>query len=434
MILDALLALGLLLTSASELRLASVPIGPDSVILVVWGLLRLFREIGRLESVLTPALYRLLIFWLVFGIALSIGTLAGYAIGDVHDHDLFVHDIFAYLLSAVVSCLSVAGPDARVRLQRTAWFLAGFGSLSLAFLVAVASGMVHAELISPWYWDRFRGWSSNPVQMALLCAVLTLVAFHLADEAIGISRKIAALAFAVLPIYAGRLTKSDSFTAALVGAIPIFVALKFRGWLVAPSPKPAFGRSFAWIVTLSLPLLLISLIPLRSVIDVQARNMARGLSKGGDEIKTSEREAQLRILTWKEGISRGVESGMLGLGPGPHLRIPNVLVTARELEALPKYVDTPPVNGTPDFEAHNTPIDLFAQGGLIAVLDFIWISATAFFWSYKARKAGLTALLCGVSIFGIANLIVRQPLFWLVIALCLVPRAAALREPARNWS
>jgi hypothetical protein len=33
-------------------------------------------------------------------------------------------------------------------------------------------------------------------------------------------------------------------------------------------------------------------------------------------------------------------------------------------------------------------------------------------------------MLCGVMVFGVANLIVRQPLFWFGIALCLVSGTA----------
>jgi O-antigen ligase len=125
---------------------------------------------------------------------------------------------------------------------------------------------------------------------------------------------------------------------------------------------------------------------------------------------------------------------MLGLGPGPHLQIPDSLVAARKGEIQPRFVNSPPANGTPDFEAHNTLVDLFTQGGLIAVLSFAWILAAAFFNSYKARLAGLTTLLCGVSVFGLASLIVRQPLFWFTIALCLVSETAIRTTPSRNWS
>jgi hypothetical protein len=244
--------------------------------------------------------------------------------------------------------------------------------------------------------------------------------------------KIAALACSVLPIYVGRLTKSDSFSLVLVTAIPVFAALKLRELPLSFGPRLTFRQSSAWIIILALPLLLVSALPFSSLIAVQAQDVAKGIAKDGG--KTSQQEADLRFLTWRQGIERGLESGLLGLGPGPHIEIPDSIVTARRREVLPKYVDTPPINGMPNFEAHNTPVDLFTQGGAIAVLSLVWISATAFFNSYKARLAGLTTVLCGVTVFGLGNLIIRHPLFWFTIALCLVPWTGTRIAPVRSAS
>lgn len=434
MMLDALFALGLLLSTASQLRPAGAAIGPGEICLVVWLTLTLFREAGRLGPRLTPALSQLLIFWLIFAFALSVGTLAGYAIGDAHDSSLFLHDVMAYPLLAAIACCSVIGRQAGPRLHRVAWLLVGLGTAALVIQVAGAWELFNIAPLEPWYWDRLRGWSANPQQLALLCAVLGLLALHLADAATRIAERISALACAVVAVYVGRLTKSDSFSVVLVVAGPIFASLKLREWLLSSEPKLNLRTGFAWIVVLGLPLLLISTIPLGPKIAAQAQDLARELSKDSKG-KTSQEEAELRFHNWGEAINRGLESGMLGLGPGPHLEIPISLVTARRTEVLPKYVETPPANGTPNFEAHNTPLDLFTQGGLIAVLSFIGISAAAFFNTYKARLAGLTTLLCGLSLFGLGNLIIRHPIFWFAIALCLVSGAETRTASAvRNWS
>lgn len=166
---EALLALGLLLTSATELRLPGIPVGPGEILLVLWVLLMLFQEV-RPDSPLTPPLSRLLIFWLLFSVALSIGTLAGYAIDDRHDSSLFFHDVMAYTLTAVVSCLSVAGRNAGLRLRRVAWFLTGFGGASLAFQVTLAWGWFDIELISPGIGTGSAG--GRPIQCNSRCFAL----------------------------------------------------------------------------------------------------------------------------------------------------------------------------------------------------------------------------------------------------------------------
>jgi O-antigen ligase len=114
---------------------------------------------------------------------------------------------------------------------------------------------------------------------------------------------------------------------------------------------------------------------------------------------------------------------MLGLGPGPHVEIPDVLVAARQEAAEPLYIEHPQVNGTPNFEAHNTFLDLFTQGGLIAVLSFIWLIATTFRLVHRIQLDALTVMLCGITILCMFHLVIRQPLFWFAIAFAMVAGA-----------
>jgi hypothetical protein len=46
----------------------------------------------------------------------------------------------------------------------------------------------------------------------------------------------------------------------------------------------------------------------------------------------------------------------------------------------------------------------------------------AFSTAYQSGQAGLPTLLCGLCIYAIATLIIRHPIFWFAIALCLVAR------------
>ena len=93
------------------------------------------------------------------------------------------------------------------------------------------------------------------------------------------------------------------------------------------------------------------------------------------------------------------------------------------------YKRVPP----PNFEAHNTLLDLFTQGGLAAVASFGLLVAGGMRRTYRANLAGLTVLLGGLAMFSMFHLIVRHPVFWFVIALCLVAgsgRPAATRQGA----
>ncbi len=435
MTLDLLLAVGILLSTASQLRPSAAPVGPGEVCLVIWIVLMIGRQMVKLgiQFTFTPALSRLVIFWLLFAVALSIGTLTGFAIGDVHDTSLFMHDVLAYLLIAAISVLCVLGPGAGARLHRVAWFLVTVGSATLALQVAQAWGSIGTGSLDPWYWDRLRGWSDNPNQLALLCALLGLLSLHLADVAASAPARIGAFGAAVLPIYVGRLTKSDTFVLVLVAAGPIFIALKLRTWLLSRQPRLTVRSASAWIAILALPLLFISAAPFGYSLAVEARGLVDDLAK--DNERGTEKTAQIRLQAWQQAIDRGLGSGMLGLGPGPHLPIPAWILEGRQNSSgEPKYLEHPEANGTPNFEAHNTLLDIFTQGGFMAVLSLVWLVAATFLLTYPTRLDGLTMLLCGLMIFSIFHLTVRHPLFWFAIAMCLVASEGRRASLTRQWS
>jgi energy-converting hydrogenase Eha subunit E len=315
-----------------------------------------------------------------------------------------------------------------------AWLVIALGSIFLALQVGKAWDVIDILPIEPWYWDRFRGWCRNPNQLAQLCAVLGLLSLHLADTATRTSARIAALACSILPIYVGRLTKSDTFAIILVMSGPIFVALKFRTWLFAFGRRLTFRSAAAWIVVLAVPLTAAATVPLIKSIEVEATDVAKEMAKGS-EVET-ERTASVRFTAWGEAISRGIKSGMLGLGPGPHIEIPFLIVDGRRNATdEPTSMDHPTLGIAPNFEAHNTLLDLFTQCGLTGVLTVIWLAAMALSTTYQARLDGLVTLLCCLAIFSMFHLIIRHPIVWFAFSLCLVEGDAARRAPAaRAWS
>ena len=429
--LDLLLASGLLLSTASQLRPKGLPIGPGELFLVTWVFLMLGREAARLGPPMTPPLTILLIFWAAFVVAQSIGTMTGYVIGDVHDAGLFRHDIIAYALLATVSCLIVVRSGAGALLHRITWLVVSLGAGFLLIQVASGFDVIDVGTIDPWEWDRFRGWSYNANQLALLCAVLVLLSVHLAEVAPGTGERIAAIACAIVPIYVGRLSMSDSFVLVLACSVPILLALKLRKW--AQQGGLTFRSAFAWIVILVLPLGLIAAIPAVNSMAVNAEHVAKDMARGEDA--QTEHSASIRFAIWSKAIDRGLEFAMLGLGPGPHLENPFPTVMGPISEESRKNPPRPQPASLPNFEAHNTFLDLFMQCGLLGILSVIWLGAIALAGTWSAKLDGLTTLLCGLAIFSCFHLIVRHPIFWFAIAVCLVAGDAARRAPStRDWS
>jgi O-antigen ligase len=406
MIRDALLALGLLLSTASQLRPEGTPIGPGEFCLAIWVILSIGYEAIRLGPPATRALSRLLIFWLVFAFAQCLGLLVGFASEEFRDTAASKHDMLAYLLMASISCFIVIVPDTGARLRRVTWIVAAAGATCLAVQVADAFGLVTIPAISPWYWNRFRGWSENPNQMALLSVALALLSLHLAETAEKLGERFAALACAGFCFLVGVLTRSDSFILVLLIAGPMFVTLKLRTWLSLRGRGLPFRTACAYLIILSVPALLASAAPFAPRIAAHSERFATNTLEDNNQ-------GEDRFKLWTEAIHLGVGSWMLGLGPGPHL-------TSKD------YKRPPPAK----FEAHNTILDLFTQGGIIAVFSFVWLLATTSFVAYRAGLTALATLVCALGVFSMFHLIVRQPIFWFSIALCLAAAEAIRKAPA----
>jgi O-antigen ligase len=292
-----------------------------------------------------------------------------------------------------------------------------FSTIFLGIQLLSAWSIVAIPGTDPWYWERFRGLSENPNQLAIFCAVITFLSVHFIEHVAGLHRKIIASLCAALSIYVGRLTKSDTYAVILVTGILLFAALKLRSWLVMSRHNASLRRATTGIALVSLPMVAATAFLFTSMIEAESFDLMMDMAKGTRK-ETSE-TANIRLNAWRRAIDRGIESSMLGLGPGPHIEIPSVLVAARRETAEPKYIEHPQVNGTPNFEAHNTFLDLFTQGGLIGTLSFIWLIAMAFQSAYRKNLDALAVVVWSIIALSIFHLIIRQPLFWFAIAFAL---------------
>jgi len=396
---DALLALGLVLSTAHQLRLSSLPIGPGELLLATWVALALTYEVRRLGPPSSAALAKLLTFWVAFTFAQSIGLLNGLATEDFRDTASCLHDIVAYLLMASVSCFMVVLPDAEHRLRRTTWIAVIAGGACILVLVAAGLGVFSIPGIDPWWngWNRLRGWSENPNQFGLLCSALVLLSLHLGETATGSGARLAALLAAVPSFIGGILSGSDSFVLIILIAGPMFCGLKLWTWLFSVGSRLSLRAALGCLAFLAIPAFVVSAAPMVPTIVDKAGKFA---------VETMEKneQAENRFKLWREAIEVGTRAGMLGLGPGPHL--------------VNKQWKRPP----PDkFEAHFVVLDLFVQGGILASLCYIWLVATTFFAAHKSQLIGLMTLVLSLFVFSMFHhFIIRHPIFWFSISLCLV--------------
>jgi O-antigen ligase len=217
-------------------------------------------------------------------------------------------------------------------------------------------------------------------------------------------KTIAAAVCALLAFCVGVLTKSDSFTMGILGASAVFFAIKSALWLATFKRGLTFRAASVSLALFGLPVLAVGALPLAPAVveRVEAKSAA---------LYAEDNQGDLRFHLWEEAFDKGMHAAMLGLGPGPHL-------TKKAWKQSPPH----------KFEAHNTPLDLFVQGGLMALLAIALLYASLLFTTTKAKLPALAALSCAFVVFSMFHFIIRHPIFWFGVVLCLLEAASVSKR------
>ncbi|MES0138576.1 polymerase [Mesorhizobium sp. M0016] len=400
---DALLAFGVAMSYAAQLSIPGLPFGYSELCLTLWIMLSMTRILAGGQLEVTPALAKLGLFWLILALAMGVGYIIGFLTTTLF-LDPLLHDTLAYVLLACVTCLAAAEPAASFRLRRIAWWMVAVANAGFIIQVGLGFGWLHQAGVEPWYWDRFCGWSDNPNQLALYCALLGPLALHLATTTSNKWGRCLALCSLIFTVYVGRLTKSDTYLYTTVLACLILLGLRVRAWLTSDGNKASLSRQLAVLLAVGFLPLALSIAPYALSEASSAEDFAKSLTKdkGGE---ATAQTAALRLYLWNAALEKGARSGSLGLGPGPHLDSPPVV----NQQFLPR-----------PFEAHSTILDLYTQGGLISVLALMWIFGSAALSAWRAKLDALVALVASIAAFSAPHLVIRHPIVWFCLTLCLV--------------
>ena len=245
-----------------------------------------------------------------------------------------------------------------------------------------------------------KGWSHDANQLGLAAAVLTLVSIHLVDTANTRAGIIAGAACAALAIAVGVLTRSDSFTVGLLAASVVFLTIKSWNWLAAFKRGLTFRAALVGLSLFGLPVLAVGALPLAPLL-------VERLEAKSDALYNEDNQGDVRFHLWAEAFDKGMDAAMLGLGPGPHL-------TKKAWKQSPPY----------KFEAHNTPLDLFVQGGLLALLAIGLLYVSLLVATMRARLPAPAALASAFVVFSMFHFIIRHPIFWFGVVLCFLEAAS----------
>lgn len=411
---DGLLAMSIILTGASAFRLGGLPLGPGEACLLAWIGIRAGEEVLFRPSPASGLASAIVAFWLVFAAAQCVGLLRALTDRIPIDWPLVAHDGVAFTIMALFSILCLCHPEHAPRLRRTTRFVTLIGSAMLTLQTASAWDLVAIPGIDPWYWDRFRGWSDNPNQLSLFCAVLIPIALFDFEYAEGPAARIPAVCCGIAALVAGMLTKGNSLRLALVAGAACSLAVLVVRLLARRAAAPRRGTLALALVVACTPLGTLALVPLLATLRTDA--LVEQVSRDGVEIQS---EAALRFELWEQAFLQGLNSAYLGLGPGPHARVPPIVVVRQRWEPGandPTLGDVAKHGAV--MESHNTYLELFSQGGLPIVVAYGALLAFVLHRSLRSGSVMLPAIVCVIAVFGIFHVQLRHPIVWFGLCLC----------------
>lgn len=398
---DVLLALGLLLSTATQLRIGGSPLGPGEICILLWLGLILIDLVGRPVAANSSTL-AVLAFGFLLVISECAGLMMGMAVELFFDVPSIVHDIVAYtFLICATTVMSIVLSDHR-RLVRVIWLLTYSGAIALLLQFGDAKGWINLPGVDPWHFDRLRGWSNDPNQLGFASAILFFLAVYLATESSRIFNVLSAVFCCAVALVAGILTKSDTFVVCVAVGTLVFLIITCGNWLRAPR-GPASAAAVC-IGLLAVPLVLAAAAPFAAILMTDSETYSEKVYNRDDQGDT-------RLRLWSEAASKGLASKLIGFGPGPHL--------------LQKAFKRSP----PDkFESHNTTLELFTQGGFVASLAFLGFIGWSIFRTCRAGISSLAAMSFGLLVFSMFHFVLRHPVFWFGIVVCLIEAERVLRE------
>ena len=384
---------GLVLTTATQLRFHELPFGAGELALLGWLLGASFGQalMARKTSLSDAAMW-IVGFWLVAWASLIAGAFWSSLIG-MDALDDMVHDFAALAFVTLVSIgFALVFRESRPleSMLHAYVFLTSAivgGMLVLSWFVPTAFGL------SLWYYEgRFAAWAINPNQIALLVVGIPFWALHLHSQS-GRSRRVL-LEFSVLvSILVGLATYSEALLLAWLGGFGLLGLMA-----IYKSPVRGHGRVLlAWIcIPLGGIILATVLAP---VVWPTFVNLYH--TDGG--------QGDVRMALWGNGLQAIAMSPVFGFGPGAHAGLES------------------PFQGE---EAHNTLIDWGTCAGVVGVaayLSLVWVVVR------RSWRAGNSALVCGffaLFTFSLFHYVLRQPIFWvsLLIVLLLSPGEPALKR------
>jgi O-antigen ligase len=373
-------AVGIVLTTATQLRRSSLPVGPGEVMLAIWILfIGIEIAIARHHSI-TPITKVFFWFWIASFTSLVLGLLSAESIGFT-SLSVF-HDTFAFAFVFSFSMVFLIRVSSNQDLTKILSLYISFAIVSLSIL------LIFPRLIpffNVWYGGaRFTAWSKDPNQLALLLSTMPFFSLYFFQISKNKNEKFGYFLLMLMSFILGTATQSDSLRLWWIFACLITIFLMLYRWLseraiIFLSAYKIFVIKQILILGFILTLVLLGCVVYEKVYAVLSHVYSYG-SQGST-----------RLTLWGHAIAALSHSPIFGLGPGAHSGYTGPFLAV---------------------EAHNTFIDWTASYGIVGLICYVSLLAWV---GRNLWKNGSVALLSAfISLIGYSVFVytLRHIIFW----------------------
>lgn len=390
------------LTSATQLRLPGLPVGPGEILLVTWVIVTITARLmsGRIAS--APVTRVFTGVWLLSYLLMLTGWLVAIVIGKRGVGA--VHDFLAFLLAGLAVITLASDPRLRSTMRRAGSVAMATTALPLVMLLAIVPLTL---TLGPLFLfpGRFQGWAANANQVALAMAAVPFLAFRQAARVP--RRRGFFIIVAVASMLVGLASASDGLLVGWIGGLFLAAA----AWAVRFWTRPRTSFGSAAVVAILLPMAIVGAMALSAphavrVVTEEAEEMYYGQNQQG----------AVRLALWRNGVKAMSLSPVVGLGPGRHSGLVR------------------PHTGS---EAHNSFVDWGTSTGVAGAALLIGLYLWVLIRALRSGSAALFSAVAVIIVVSIFGYYMRHPLFWfylLWIAVEAEPGRTAQRQgmPALN--
>lgn len=395
------LASGLVLTTATQLRISGLPIGPGEVLCLIWLLLQvptLIRERGSLWA--DTAIRGFVLFWGVMFFAIAAGSIKGLA-HPAWDAQRSAHDAFAYGFASLVSIAALSRLRGHTAEAKHLLFLVLLIALSLnivLWLVAKSQlGTMSAALMySP---TRFQGLANNPNQLALLMVGLPFWGWYFLENSVNKLVKLVSVMAMGAAMFIGLQTGSDALKlGALFGmgvlAITSVHSTLYRkaGWQWRIAALGVVLGAYVLFFTIETP---VSLDQNHTIATTGGPALNHKIETPASLTENIAAEKGVRFALWTHAIQAWAEAPIFGFGPGAWSGI------------------TAPFEGV---EAHNSFLDIGMSAGIVGLLVYLGVLYWLSLHFLNNRCYALLTALGVMVLYSLFHYVLRHPFVWVVLA------------------